>query len=116
MSPSPDTETPETPAARRDLAGGIDPAALERARIFRAAGDAPRLRLLDALMQGERSVSDLAELVGAGLSTVSQQLRVLRSEDLVTTRREGKRIYYSLADHHVTQLIESALAHALEAR
>lgn len=96
---------------------GMEPAALERAaRIFRAAGDAARLRLLDELMRGERSVTDLAEVVGAGLSTVSQQLRILRSEDLVTTRREGKRIFYSLSDHHVVELIESALAHAVEVR
>jgi len=96
---------------------GIEPASLERAaRIFRAAGDTSRLRLLSTLMLGERSVSDLAELVGAHVPAVSHQLRILRSEDLVTTRRDGKRIYYSLADDHILQLVETALAHAVEVR
>jgi ArsR family transcriptional regulator, lead/cadmium/zinc/bismuth-responsive transcriptional repressor len=89
--------------------------ALERAaRIFRAAGDAARLRLLDQLLEGERCVTELADSVGANLSTVSQQLRTLRSEELVLTRREGKHVYYSLADQHVADLITNVLAHARE--
>ncbi len=90
-------------------------AALERAaRIFRAAGDASRLRLLDQLLDGERCVTDLAEAMGVGLSTVSQQLRVLRAENLVATRREGKHIYYFLADGHVAEVITNVIAHAKE--
>jgi DNA-binding transcriptional ArsR family regulator len=90
-------------------------AALERAaRIFRAAGDVARLRLLDELRDGERCVTELADVVGAGLSTVSQQLRILRSEDLVVTRREGKHIYYSLSDQHIIGLLDNVLEHACE--
>lgn len=89
--------------------------ALERAAsIFRAAGEAGRLALLEQLLEGERCVTDLAATAGAGLSTVSQQLRVLREEDLVVTRREGKHIYYALADQHVVDLIFSVLEHARE--
>lgn len=100
--------------ARRDAAS---PLALERAaRLFRAAGDASRLRLLDELMAGERCVTELAEVTGANLSTVSQQLRTLRSEELVSTRREGKHVYYKLADQHVVELIANVLAHATESR
>lgn len=96
-------------------AAGASRAALERAAgIFRAAGDVSRLRLLELLLGGERCVTEMAETVGAGLSTVSQQLRVLRAEDLVTTRREGKHVYYSLADEHVVDLLRNVLAHADE--
>lgn len=95
--------------------GAASALALERAaRLFRAAGDASRLRLLDELMAGERCVTELAEVTGANLSTVSQQLRTLRSEELVVTRREGKHIFYKLADEHVVELIANVLAHAAE--
>lgn len=98
---------------RKAVAAG-DPALERAARIFRAAGDTARLRLLDQLLEGERCVTDLAESVGANLSTVSQQLRILRSEELVLTRREGKHVYYFLADQHVVDLITNVLAHARE--
>jgi DNA-binding transcriptional ArsR family regulator len=87
--------------------------ALERAAaFFRAAGEVERLRLLAILLEGEWCVSDLAEASGDGLSTVSQRLKVLRSERLVRRRRDGKHVLYSLADEHVAALIRSALDHA----
>jgi ArsR family transcriptional regulator, lead/cadmium/zinc/bismuth-responsive transcriptional repressor len=93
-----------------------DSAFRRAAGIFHAAGDEHRLRLLALLAAGEWCVTDLAEVVGAGMSTVSQRLRVLRSEGLVVGRREGKHVFYSLADEHVAELIANALAHAEEAR
>jgi ArsR family transcriptional regulator, lead/cadmium/zinc/bismuth-responsive transcriptional repressor len=84
------------------------------AGFFRAAGDEQRLRLLALLAAGEWCVTDLAEVAGAGMSTVSQRLRVLRSEGLVVGRREGKHVFYSLADDHVAELIANALEHAEE--
>lgn len=93
----------------------LDPALLERAaEFFRAAGDPGRLLLLAELDRGERCVSDLAALTGEGMSTISQRLKVLRAAGLVTRRREHKHILYSLADRHITQLIQSALEHAGE--
>ena len=92
----------------------LSPEQLDRtAELFRAAGDPARLRLLAILSEGDRCVS---ELVGEGesLSTVSQRLRVLRSAHLVTRRRDGKHIYYSLADGHVVEIIRSSLIHAEE--
>jgi DNA-binding transcriptional ArsR family regulator len=86
------------------------------AHLFRAAGDLERLRLLALLDGAERCVTELAEAVDATLSTVSQRLRVLRAEGLLARRREGKHIYYSLADGHVADLIRSALEHAEEER
>jgi DNA-binding transcriptional ArsR family regulator len=91
----------------------VDEAALDRAaRLFRAIGDPPRLRILATLAQGEACVSELAGK--EDLSTVSQRLRVLRSEDIVTRRRDGKHVLYALADQHVVDLVFNALAHASE--
>jgi DNA-binding transcriptional ArsR family regulator len=59
---------------------------------------------------------ELAEATGEGLSTVSQRLKVLRSEGLIARRRDGKHILYSLADAHVAGLLAFALEHAQEAR
>src|SRR5260221_1494088 len=95
----------------------IDPSAFERAaRIFRAAGDMERLRLLEHLSHGECCVTELAEALHEGLSTISQRLRLLRVDGMVKRRRERTHIYYSLADEHVAALIANTLAHASEER
>ncbi|MCA9603617.1 MAG: winged helix-turn-helix transcriptional regulator [Myxococcales bacterium] len=92
-----------------------DPAVLERAAaIFRAVGDPARLQILERLAHGECCVSELAEESGDGMSTVSQRLKLRRAERLVIRRREGKHIFYGLADSHVSELVLSALAHADE--
>ncbi len=92
-----------------------DSAALERAsRLFRAMGDAPRLRILQLLARGEWCVGEIVGAVGEKFSTVSQRLRVLRGEGLVRRRRRGTHVIYALADWHVAGLIENALAHANE--
>jgi len=89
--------------------------AFERAAaLFRAAGDLARLRLLHQLDAGERCVTELAEASETKLSTLSQQLRVLHAERAVKRRRDGKHIFYSLADDHVRELIRAALDHAGE--
>jgi DNA-binding transcriptional ArsR family regulator len=101
--------------ARRIRATVVSDDQLERAAsIFRAAGDISRLKLLHRLSDGEWCVTELAEAAGVGLSTVSQQLRLLRAERIVARRRAGKHIFYSLADSHVSDLIRSAIDHAAE--
>lgn len=106
---------PNDPAHRKRLAPPVDEQSLESAaRLFRAMGDTPRLRTLAMLSQGEACVSEIAALTGEELSTISQRLRVLRAENLLTRRRQGKHILYSLADQHVSGLIFNALAHATE--
>ncbi|HVJ95159.1 MAG TPA: metalloregulator ArsR/SmtB family transcription factor [Labilithrix sp.] len=101
--------------ARRGRASMVSDEQLERAAsIFRAAGDISRLKLLHRLSDGEWCVTELAEAAGVGLSTVSQQLRLLRAERIVVRRRAGKHIFYSLADSHVSDLIHSAIEHAAE--
>lgn len=94
----------------------VRPEALEvAARLFRAIGDTPRLRLLALLGQGEACVTELAQAERENISTISQRLRVLRSEHLVVRKRRGKHINYGLADEHVMDLVFNALAHASEA-
>jgi ArsR family transcriptional regulator, lead/cadmium/zinc/bismuth-responsive transcriptional repressor len=106
---------PETHARRGERAASVSEEAFERAAgLFRAAGDVSRLKLLERLADGEWCVTELAEAAGTGLSTVSQQLRLLRAERIVRRRRDGKHIYYSLTDRHMSELVRSALEHAAE--
>src|SRR5437762_4735885 len=91
------------------------PATLARAAaLFRALGDAPRLHLLFLLAQREWCVTELVGALREKFSTVSQRLRILRTEGLVRRRRAGTHLFYALADRHVADLIENALAHAHE--
>ncbi len=79
---------------------------------FRLLSDPTRIKLLWALLQGESSVSCLADLVGASPTAVSQHLSRLRWARLVSVRREGTFAYYSAADEHVARLLSEALHHA----
>ncbi len=80
--------------------------------MLHAGGDPERLRILELLLAGERQVSDIAEITQAEMSTTSQRLRVLLKEDLVARRRDGRDMYYRLADAHVETLIRNVLEHA----
>jgi ArsR family transcriptional regulator, lead/cadmium/zinc/bismuth-responsive transcriptional repressor len=82
--------------------------------MFRALGDPFRLRLLARLAGGEVCVSELAELEGEKLTTVSARLKMLHTVRLVKRRREAKHIFYALSDAHVLQLVKSAMEHAAE--
>ena len=79
---------------------------------FRLLSDPTRIKLLWALLQGESSVSGLADLVGVSPTAVSQHLSKLRWAELVSVRREGTFAYYSAADGHVAHLLAEALHHA----
>ncbi|MCS6850225.1 MAG: metalloregulator ArsR/SmtB family transcription factor [Gemmataceae bacterium] len=93
----------------------LPPAALERAaQIFRAMGDASRLRILDLLKHREMCVTEIVAALGEKFTTVSQRLKLLRNERLIARRREGHHVFYALADRHVVDLIHNALAHAEE--
>lgn len=96
--------------ARARLAAA--PAPPDVASLFSVLGDPTRIRILLALISAELCVCDLAAATGLNRSTVSHQLRILRERDLVQRRRAGKIIYYSLADDHVTAMIDMASAHA----
>ena len=84
------------------------------ADLFKVFGDTTRIKMLYALMGQELCVADLAELIAATQSAVSHQLRMLRDRGLVTARRDGQRMFYSLADEHVAMLIRLGLEHAAE--
>ena len=80
--------------------------------MLRAGGDPARLRILELLLAGERQVSEIAELTDAEMSTTSQRLRVLLHEDLLKRRRDGRDMFYRLADCHVETLVRNVLDHA----
>ena len=84
------------------------------ADLFKIFGDTTRVKILYALFESELCVCALAELLDVSQSAVSHQLRVLKDAELVTRRREGKTIYYSLADEHVRAIIEMGFEHITE--
>ena len=84
------------------------------ADLFKVFGDSTRLRILFTLFDDEHSVGEIAELLNMEQSTISHQLRVLRTNKLVKIRRNGKQIFYSLDDEHVKKVIEMGLDHVLE--
>src|SRR5215204_4366963 len=94
---------------QRPLAGSDAVALAERMAMFATAS---RLRILYALLPGERSVEELAEAAGLAANTVSQQLRMLRSTRLVRVRRDGRRAIYALHDSHVADLLVAVRHHA----
>ncbi|WP_151526668.1 ArsR/SmtB family transcription factor [Serinicoccus kebangsaanensis] len=89
-----------------------DDHAHQAAQTFRLLTDPTRIKLLWVLSQGECSVGDLANLVGAGATVVSQHLAKLRLAGLVSTRREGTFVFYSGTSHHVRDLLAESLAEA----
>lgn len=84
------------------------------AGFFKAFADPGRLRILRALESGEMCVCDLAALSGVTESAISHQLRLLRQLKLVSNRREGPVLYYRLNDHHIGELMITALQHLRE--
>lgn len=88
--------------------------AQQMAEFFNALADPNRLRLLSALAHRELCVCDLAAVVQVSESAVSHQLRILRSQRLVKYRREGRNVYYSLADDHIIHLYKEVLEHLQE--
>lgn len=80
-------------------------------RLYKVLGDATRLSILQALLISEMCVCDIAAALGMSQSAVSHQLRVLKGARLVKNRKDGKQVYYSLDDDHITQLLEIGLEH-----
>lgn len=86
----------------------------ELADFYKVFGDATRVRILCVLLQAEVCVCDLAELLGMTQSAISHQLRVLKQMKLVKNRREGKTVFYSLADGHIQTIISQGMEHIAE--
>lgn len=84
------------------------------AELFKVFGDSTRTRILAALFNHELCVCDICKVVDMTKSAVSHQLKVLRDFNLVKCRKQGKEVFYSLADEHVFLIYEKALEHILE--
>lgn len=84
------------------------------AELFKVFGDATRIRILYTLSQEELCVQDIADKLSMTQSAISHQLRILKQTSLVKFRRDGKTIYYSLADDHVATIMNQGLEHVLE--
>ena len=84
------------------------------AEVFKIFGDSTRIKILYALFEAELCVCDMAQLLGLSQTAVSHQLRVLKGSKLVKFRREGKTVYYSLADQHVMSILSQGMEHILE--
>ncbi len=84
------------------------------AELFKIFGDSTRVKMLYALLEGELCVCDLASLMEVSQSAVSHQLRVLKASKLVKFRREGRTVYYSLADEHVLSILSQGMEHIME--
>lgn len=84
------------------------------AELFKVFGDTTRVRILCALFESEMCVCDISVLLGMSQSSISHQLRVLKSSKLVKNRKEGKVVYYSLDDEHIKHIFAQGLEHISE--
>ena len=84
------------------------------AEIFKVFGDSTRIKILYVLFDQEMCVCDIAQLLNMTQSAISHQLKILKQSRLVKNRREGKAVFYSLADGHVRSIINQGLEHIEE--
>ena len=87
---------------------------IQLADLFKVFGDGTRIRILYVLLEAEVCVCDLATLLGMTQSAVSHQLRILKQARLIKARRDGKTVFYSLADDHVATLLKQGMEHICE--
>lgn len=115
-------ENARTDSASADSAPGeavegdeLDGSVADRVvRQMKGFADGTRLRILYLLRDGELCVHEIVDALEMSQSAVSHQLRVLRNADLVSDRREGRHVYYELADAHVREMLENAISHGAE--
>ena len=87
---------------------------INMAELFKVFGDSTRIRILYVLFEAEVCVCDLAQVLNMTQSAISHQLRILKNSKLVKCRREGKSVFYSLADDHVRTIIAQGRDHIEE--
>ena len=87
---------------------------LDLSEFFKVFGDSTRIKILYVLSQSEMCVCDIATLLQMGQSAISHQLRVLKQMRLVSFRREGKTVFYSLADSHIQTILDQGMEHINE--
>lgn len=100
----------------KEVLGGMpgDETLYDLAELFKVFGDSTRIKILYTLFEAELCVCDISKLLGLTQSAVSHQLRVLKGSRLVKFRREGKTVFYSLADGHVRKIIAQGMEHVNE--
>ena len=86
----------------------------DMAELFKLFGDSTRIKILYALWQGERNVTDICAALEMNLSAISHQLKLLKTARLVSARRAGKQMIYRLADEHVKTIIAMGKEHIIE--
>jgi DNA-binding transcriptional ArsR family regulator len=91
-----------------------DEALFDLAELFKVFGDSTRVKIICALFQSQMCVCDIAALLGMTKSAISHQLRVLKQAKLVKYKKDGKVVYYSLADDHVKNLFDQGFSHITE--
>ena len=91
-----------------------DEAVYGLAELFKIFGDPTRIRILYVMLDTERCVNDIAGILQMSQSSVSHQLRILKTSKLVKSRREGKSIFYSLDDEHVRAILNMGMEHIME--
>lgn len=84
------------------------------AEVFKVFGDKTRMKILYILHEKELCVCDIAQLLDMNQSAISHQLKVLKQAKLIKNRREGKQMYYSLADDHVHTILSMGMEHIME--
>lgn len=84
------------------------------AELFKVFGDSTRIKILYALFESELCVCDISQLLNVSQTAVSHQLRVLKTNKLVKSRKEGKNVFYSLADDHVYSILNQGMEHLSE--
>lgn len=82
--------------------------------LFKIFGDTTRIKIMYALYEGEMCVCAISELLCMTQSAISHQLKTLKDANLVSARRDGKEIYYSLSDEHVKSIIAEGFEHITE--
>jgi ArsR family transcriptional regulator len=92
----------------------LDETLYDLAELFKLFGDSTRVKILYALLEEELCVCDMAQLLDVTQSAVSHQLRLLKAGKLVKCRREGKVMFYSLADDHVIRILSQGMEHITE--
>ena len=110
----------ESPTVGEDIVNKVleqqpdDEILYDLAELFKVFGDSTRIKILYSMFENELCVNDIARLLNLSQSSVSHQLRILKTSKLVKFRREGKSIYYSLDDEHVRAIISMGMEHVEE--
>ncbi len=116
----PGVECCEVPAVHNDLVSEVraklpeENSMQDLAELFKIFGDTTRIRILFVLFESEMCVCDMAETLNMTQSAISHQLRLLKSNGLIRARRQGKSVFYSLADDHVSTIIQQGWDHIME--